>query len=176
MQSAKQEFIRCAYPVIKETVPLSSRGYYTNNKYPEVPPLMSDGRAITAAWQHDAVTNAKLIEENNIKSNWAYRKYLIHNATQVMQDNFRESSNDTGYNSRFATAPNIQSNQVMGFSSPLVYSSIEDNTKTLGHTTSDLKTDYLSREILQSRTISPAITQDALIKSLGFEKKMDKKE
>ena len=81
MQSTQQEFIRCAYPVVKETVPLSSRGYYTNNKYPEVPPLMSDGRAITAAWQHDAVTNAKLIEENNIKSNWAYRKYLTQNAT-----------------------------------------------------------------------------------------------
>ena len=175
MQSIKHEFIRCAYPVVKETVPLSSRGYYTNNKYPEVPPLMSDGRAITAAWQHDAVTNAKLIEENNIKSNWAYRKYLSQNATQVMQDNFRESSNDTGYNSRFAAAPNIQSNQVMSFSQPLVYSSVEDNTKTLGHTTSDLKTDYLSREILQSRMISPVITQDVLIRSLGFDKNTGKK-
>lgn len=176
MQSTKQEFIRCAYPVVKETVPLSSRGYNTNNKYPEVPPLMSDGRSITAAWQHDSVTNAKLIEDNNIKSNWAYRKYLTQNANQVMQDNFRESSNDTGYNSRFANAPNIQSNQVMSFSSPLVYSSVEDNTKALGHTTSDLKTDYLSREILQSRTISPAITQDALIRTLGFDKKTEKKE
>jgi hypothetical protein len=176
MQSTNPEFIRSAYPIIKETVPLSARGYNTNNKYPHVPPIMSDGRAITAAWQHDAVTNAKLVEDNNIKSNWAYRRFLTKNAVQVMQDNFRESSNDTGYNSRFATAPNIQSNQVMSLFSPLLYSSVYDNSKVIGHTTSDLKTDYLSREDLQSRKVSPVITQDELFRSIGMENNRDKKD
>ena len=90
----------CAYPVIKETVPMSKRGYTTNNKYPEFPPLMSDGRAITASWQPEASVNQDLIEHNGIKSNWEYRKYLTHNAKEVMEYNFRESSNDTGYYKR----------------------------------------------------------------------------
>jgi hypothetical protein len=164
------ESIHSAYPIIKETVPKSERGYNTNNKYSSFPPLMSDGRSITATWQHDAVTNHKLVQDNNIKSNWNYRKYLIDNAVNVMEQSFRESSNDAGYNSRFTTAPNIQSNFVSNMGSPTLYSSVEHNPTTLGHTTSDLKTSYLTRENLQARKISPVITQDELIKSFSAPK------
>lgn len=162
--------INYAYPIIKETVPQSARGYKTNNKYPEFPPLMSDGRSITATWQHDAVTNDKLIKENNIKSNWNYRKYLTENANDIIEQNFRESSNDVGYNSRFTTAPKIQSNVVDNMLSPVLYSSFDDPKNSLGRITSDLKTNYLSRNDLQSRKISPVITQDQLIKSLNAPK------
>jgi hypothetical protein len=161
------ESLKSAYPVIKETVPQSERGYKTNNKYPQFPPLMSDGRAITASWQHDAVANAKIIETNNIRSNWEYRKYLTKNAADVMEQNFRESSNDLGYTNRFATAPNIQSNQVSGMSAPVMYASIQDNQTAFGNVTSDLKTNYLSREDLQSRKFSPVITQDQFIKTMN---------
>ena len=161
------ETIQCAYPVIKETVPQSERGYRTNNKYPQFPPLMNDGRSITATWQHDAVTNAKLIEENQIKSNWEYRRFLTKNSAGVKEQNFRESSNDLGYNSRFATAPNIQSNMFVGASSPALYASVQDNQPVLGRTISDLKTNYLTREDLQSRKFSPVITQDQFIKSMS---------
>jgi hypothetical protein len=164
------ETIRSAYPIIKETVPKSERGYNTNNKYASFPPLMSDGRSITATWQHDAVANHKLVQENNIKSNWNYRKFLTNNAANVMEQTFRESSNDVGYNSRYATAPNIQSNFVSNMGPPAFYSSVEDNQRGLGHTTSDLKTSYLSRENLQARKISPVITQDELIKSFSAPK------
>jgi hypothetical protein len=85
-----------------------------------------------------------------------------------MEQNFREASNDTGYHSRMVSAPSIQSNQVTGFSTPLLYASVNDNSKTLGHTTSDLKNNYLSREELQNRQISPVITQEQLIKSLNI--------
>ena len=163
------ETIQCAYPVVKETVPQSERGYSTNNKYPQFPPLMNDGRSITATWQHDAVTNAKLIEENQIKSNWEYRRFLTKNSAGVMEQNFRESSNDLGYNSRFATAPNIQSNQFDGTSTPALYSSVHERKSVLGRTISDLKTNYLTREDLQSRKFSPVITQDQFIKSMGGE-------
>jgi hypothetical protein len=164
------ETIQSAYPVIKETVPQSERGYRTNNKYPHFPPLMNDGRSITATWQHDAVANAKLIEENQIRSNWEYRRFLTKNAAGVMEQNFRESSNDLGYNSRFTAAPNIQSNQFVGASSPALYTSVQDNQSVLGRTISDLKTNYLTREDLQSRKFSPVITQDQFIKSMGAEK------
>jgi len=167
--------IQCAYPIIKETVPQSERGYKTNNKYLQFPPIMSDGRSITASWQHDAVTNATLIKENNIRSNWEYRQYLTNNAVNVAEQNFRESSNDLGYINRFATVPNIQSNQFQGVSGPAIYESVLDNKKVIGHTTSDLKTNYLSREDLQSRKFSPVITQDQFIKTLGLPKEIDTK-
>ncbi len=167
------ETIQSAYPVVKETVPQSERGYRTNNKYPQFPPLMNDGRSITATWQHDAVTNAKLIEENHIRSNWEYRRFLTQNAAGVMEQNFRESSNDLGYNSRFATASDIQSNLFEGTSTPALYSSVQENKSVLGRTISDLKTNYLTREDLQSRKFSPVITQDQFIKSMGAENRME---
>lgn len=161
---SNHESIRCAYPIVKETIPQSSLGYTTNNKYPEFPPLMSDGRSITATWQHDAVINAKLVEDNKIQSNWEYRKYLTNNAFDVMQNNFREASNDMGYISRHMTPLSIQSNLVNNMLTPKTYETVHDNTKYLGHTTSDLKTTYLTREQLNSRKVSPVITQESFIR------------
>jgi len=165
-KSFHAESIESAYPIISETLPMTERGYKTNNKYPKFPPLMNDARSITASWQHDAVTNAKIIETNNIKSNWQYRKYLTENANSLMEQSFRESSNDLGYNSRFAEAPRIQSNQFVGKTSPALYTSVHDNSFVLGRSISDLKHNYLTREELNSRTFSPVITQDQLIQSM----------
>tara|TARA_B100000073_G_scaffold255225_1_gene215201 strand:- start:1312 stop:1881 length:570 start_codon:yes stop_codon:yes gene_type:complete len=161
--SFSPESINCAYPVIKETIPQSKLGYNTNNKYPEFPPLMSDSRSITASWQHDAVTNAKIIEENNIQSNWQYRQYLTKNAINVMQDNFLNASNDLGYHSRNTETPNVQSNEVNGYSTPALYTNVLEEIKPLGYSISDLKTTYLTREQLNARKISPAIPQDVFI-------------
>jgi len=155
-----------AYPVVKETLPLSSRGYHTNNKYPEFPPLMNDGRSIVASWQPEATTNADLIQSNNIKSNWEYRKYLIDNAKQVCEYNFREACNDAGYYKRPIDLPSIQSNIVDGFlTKPYNYTGVLDNTKPFGYSSSDLKEIYLSREQLDARKFSPSITQYDLLTS-----------
>lgn len=161
---SNSQTLDCAYPVIKETVPQSERGYHTNNKYPNVPPLMHDGRAITAAWQPHATENAKIIEDNNIKSNWQYRRYLTKNAKDVMKSNFLASSNDTGYNYRPVDVPSIQSNIVSQKNAPHKFSSLLDNAQPFGYATSDLKETYLTREQLYSRKISPVITQENLIK------------
>ena len=75
--------LECAYPIIKETIPATSLGYSTNNTYPEFPPLMSDGRPITATWQPESSINEDLIERNDIKSNWEYRKFLQKNAETI---------------------------------------------------------------------------------------------
>ena len=157
--------VGCAYPVVKETIPLSERGYHTNNKYPTVPPLMNDGRAITAAWQPNATENAKLIADNGLKSNWEYRRYLTKNAPAIMTENFKQSSNDAGYNSRPIDLPNIQSNKVSFEShSPYMFKSTLDGAEPFGTIKSDLKDNYLSREQLYARKVSPVITQDQLIK------------
>jgi hypothetical protein len=154
-----------SYPVIKETVPVSSLGYSTNTRYPDFPPLMNDGRSITASWQPESIINEDLIESNDITSNWEYRKYLTENAKKVMEFNFRESSNDIGYYRRAIDLPSIQKNTISGdiTNTPYQYASISDNTRPSGYTPSDLKDIYMSREQLDSRKVSPAITQYQLL-------------
>ena len=162
------EKLESAYPVIKETVPRSSLGYATNNKYPEFPPLMSDGRSITASWQPEALINDDLIQSNGIRSNWQYRKYLTNNSKDIMEYNFRESSNDVGYYKRPIDLPNMQSNLVSNMSgTPYNFTSVLDQTKPFGYQQSDLKEMYLSREQLDARKISPVITQADLLNNIN---------
>jgi hypothetical protein len=169
---SKFEPVHSAYPVIKETVPQSALGYHANNKYHGFPPLMSDGRSITASWQPNAVANTDLIEKNGIQSNWQYRQYLQHNAVDVMKYNFTESSNDVGYYKRAVDVPNIQSNRVVApYSTPTMYSSALDTTPTLGQTNSDLKRAYLTREQLDARRVSPVITQEMFLRNAAPGKK-----
>jgi hypothetical protein len=165
MFSSQSAFLNCAYPVIKETVPQSALGYHANNKYDGFPPLMSDGRSITATWQPESTINADLLKSNDIQSNWQYRRYLTKHATEVMQYNFRESSNDIGYYKRPLDVLDIQTNIVSGMNhTPYKYNSVLDNTTPLGYVSSDLKDTYLTREQLNSRKISPVITQEQLLK------------
>ena len=154
-----------AYPEVKDTIPQSERGYSTNNKYHNVPPIMHDGRAITAAWQPHSTENAKLIEDNKIQSNWEYRRYLTKNANDIMKTNFLASSNDTGYNTRPIDVPSIQDNKITEkMNTPKLFSSVADNKKVRGTPNSDLKNLYMSREQLQALKVSPVITQDILIR------------
>jgi len=159
------EKLECAYPIIKETIPKSALGYATNNKYPEFPPLMNDGRSVVSGWQPESTINKDLIENNNIKSNWEYRQYLIKNSKDIMEYNFRESSTDVGYFKRPIDIPSIQSNLVQGIkNTPYQYASITDNTKPMGYETSDLKEMYLTREQLEARKVSPVVTQEYILR------------
>lgn len=158
----KNENLNCAYPVIKETLPKSSLGYNTNNKYPIFPPLMSDGRSLTASWQPEAIINNELLKKTGIKTNWEYRKYLTNNANEIVKYNFTESCNDVGYYKRLYNDPN--ENNVIS-STPYLYNSLLDNKNVLGVKNTDLKNLYLSREQLNSRKISPEIQTNQNIKS-----------
>ena len=141
----------------------SSLGYHTNNKYPTFPPLMSDGRAITASWQPEAVANNHLIEQNNIQSNWEYRKFLTDNAVQLMKENFTETSNDMGYYKRYAE-PTVSGNAVSGrVATPFVYTSSNYGETPKGYVMSDLKSDYLSREELEQRKQPVVFTQEKML-------------
>lgn len=157
------ESLHSAYPVIKETIPQSALGYNTNNKYAQFPPLMSDGRAVTASWQPESVVNAGIIKSNGIKSNWEYRRYLTTHSKEVMKYNFLEASNDVGYYKRPIDLPNFQSDVVSGLNGiPYRFNSIADKTKPFSYTTSDMKELYLSRQELDARKVSPVITQEQL--------------
>jgi len=167
MYSTQYESVSSAYPIIKESLPKSSLGYGTNNKYPDFPPMMTDGRSVIGSWQPESIENASLIESNGIKSNWQYRQYLIKNSQQLQEYNFRETCNDVGYFKRPIDLPSVQSNAVSGYSTPFMFGSILDKTKPAGYQESDLKSLYLTREQLDARRISPMITQEQLLKQNG---------
>jgi len=134
---------QCAYPVIKETIPRSQLGYGSNAVYNGFPPLMSDGRSITASYQSNSVVDKYLQEKGNF-SHWEYRQYLQKNGQDIMRDNFREASNDCGYYKRFIDPYSFLGKQVNS-----LYGNTLDNTFPIQNN-SDLKQIYLSREQLFS--------------------------
>lgn len=145
-----------AYPVIKETVPQSALGYNTNNLYSKFPPIMADGRSAISSWQPESAVNNQLLKNNNIKSNWEYRKYLTQHSQQIMEYNFRETCNDCGY---FIPPLDVGSNEKSHKKMPYTYSSFTDTSKPDGYQDSDLKQMYLSREQLNSRKVAPTYTE-----------------
>jgi hypothetical protein len=150
-----------AYPNVKETIPQSRLGYHSNNKYADFPPLMMDGRTITASWQPEAVLNSHLLKEINVETNWQYRQYMIKNAKDIMKYNCTQSATDSGYIKRYADLENNS------YSTPYISNSYVDNTKPSGFQTSDLKELYLTREQLQARMVAPEITQEEFITRLN---------
>ena len=153
-----------AYPVKKNEIDSSNRCYHSNNKYDNVPPFMNDGRSLVATNQSDSVENKKLLEDNNITSNWQYRRYLTKNATQIMNDNYM-SSTDNGFINKVIDVPSIQSNKITyEVLAPQKQHTLLDNATELVDPKEDLRVTYLTREQLQSRKVSPAITQEQLIK------------
>lgn len=160
--------IAVVHPTAQELHP-SSRGYVANNIYPGFPPLMSDGRALIASWQPEAVENNHLLKSSGVESNWEYRKYLTHNAQSIIQHNFAEAANDCGY-----TDLGVKRGDYSGFlpifaglpktiSPPAQYNSYIQPEQAFGKFESDLKANYLSREQLASRTVTPVITQAELL-------------
>jgi len=150
--------IESVYPVTKETLPQSKLGYHANNKYDGFPPLMSDGRTVTASYQPEAVLNEHLLKEIGVSTNWQYRQYLTKNAKEIMKYNCLQTSTDAGYIKRYADLGSSS------YSTPYVFPNSENNQKPVGYQASDLKDIYLSREQLESRMVAPEITQAELFK------------
>ena len=124
----------------------------TNNIHFDFPPIMADGRNF-AEWQPEAVINERIQKDAGITSNWAYRKFLTQNATQIMKYNAQESIECSGVN------PYTQSGNTPSSNVPYTFKNeFDTNTPGFGYNNSDLKSPYLSREQLQARMISPSIS------------------
>ena len=138
--------------------PTWARNYSSShNVYFDFPPLMSDGRNF-AGWQPGNAVNAALRQNENIKSNWDYRRYLTVNADKIMQINQIDAVNAAGHGS-FDVNPIEQEQR----NTPFMYSSVMDKREPFGYTTSDMKDLYLSRNELQSRMLAPEITQEQIL-------------
>jgi hypothetical protein len=156
MFSTEPSSYESAYPPIKETLPPSSLGYHSNSKYDGFPPLMSDGRSITASYQPEAVLNNHLLKEIGVETNWQYRQYLIKNATEIVKYNRLQTANDAGYFKRYGD------DDSSSYSTPYLYQTPGSKQKPQGYSSSDLKDMYLSREQLQARMVAPELTQSEL--------------
>jgi hypothetical protein len=121
---------------------------------------MTDGRSVLSSWQPESAMNEELIKENKIESNWMYRKYLTQNAKGIMEHNFREACNDTGYVLP-KSAPSAGT-----YTAPYMFRSLNDPTQPIGYQDSDLKQLYLSKEQLNAKKVCPVITQDELIRRM----------
>ncbi len=145
----------------EEPIYKSTLGYATNNVYQQYPPRMTDSRSLIASYQPESILNNNLIKENNIQSNWQYRKFLTENSQMIARENFKEACNDCGFFQRFT--PGERGYHSETHSTPIQY---KDNATILNEK-SDLKQLYLSREDLQSKRDPLTLTQDQLFSSLA---------
>lgn len=160
-----------AYPAyIKETLPASKLGYGTNNRYPQFPPLMQDGRSLMSSWTPESVVDRQYWQDNaaqfrgaGMSPNWMYRRHLQKHGLDVIAQNFRETANDTGFSAAALAQAQGQapaSSTPQNRNIPYMFTSLNDaaSSETVpGYESSDLKSLYLTREQLQARKSAPTI-------------------
>lgn len=115
---------------------------------------MNDGRSVHSSWQPGAVVDELIRKENNIQSNWQYRKYLVENSEEIKNHNFKQACNDVGYFIRNENQHIEQSR--IGVGEP-----------QLRYNISDLKQMYLSKEQLHAKQVIPSMTQADVMKNWG---------
>lgn len=123
-----------------------------NNIHFGFPPLMADGRNF-ASWLPGDQINNQIKEENNIKTNWQYRKFLINNAEEIMKQNSVLACDQC------CTCPARYGDDQPQTGTPFLYKSCTESTQPFGYQNSDLKKLYLDKYQLQSRLSAPILTQ-----------------
>jgi len=116
--------------------------YTPNNvKDEKTPGVTSDGRLFTD-YITDSTLNEKIKQENDIKTNEEYRRFLVKNTSMIIQTNYDSmiNVNDTNYG-----------HHQMSNGPPKLYSSVQDDSKPVGYEDSIPKQMYLSREQLNDK-------------------------
>ena len=131
----------------------------SNNIHFDFPPIMADGRNYTN-WQPGAKISEDIRADAGINSNWQYRKYLQDNADTIVRYNqLAACGQSCASNAQYGIEPESKNN------SPYLYKSCTESSRPFGYENSDLKSMYVSSHQLQSRMVTPVITQAELIKS-----------
>jgi hypothetical protein len=115
--------------------------YYVLESTPNIPYL------------EDNITNIKIQSQANIKSNWNYRQFMQKNANDIIKFNAMQSINASGNNPY-----TILNNNNHIQSSPFLYNSLHDtNNPFYGFRNSDLKQEYMNKQQMKAKMISPYI-------------------
>lgn len=139
------EILSKAYPQME----FSRSQYSLNNQYTKFPPKMEDGRNVMQSWYPGSIPHEELLKQENIQSNWQYRRYMTTNADHIRNELLHNALRDVEY--RSPTSAMTASEQPVSF---------QQNTLT------DLKSDYLTRKELQSKMVVPSLTQAQLVEQL----------
>lgn len=133
----------------------------SNNIHFGYPPIMNDGRNYSS-WQPGAVINEQIRKEENITTNWQYRKYLTDNADSIIKYNQLEScDNCCAGIAKFGDDSSKPTTTATA--TPFLYKGCADNSTPFGYETSDLKNMYLGDYQLQSRMVTPVLTQAQIL-------------
>ena len=132
----------------------------SNNIHFDFPPIMKDGRNY-ANWQPGGALNEEIRKDNKIHSNWAYRKFLTQNADTIIRTNQAFACDDCcSCPARYPSVAQPTTNN----NTPFLYKSCLDNSQPFGYENSDLKNLYLSDVQLESRMVTPVITQEQILR------------
>jgi len=120
-----------------------------NTQYYTITPL---GNSDYYSWQPQGTTNAKLVAQEGLTSNWKYRQYMQKNAKEIMKYDTNEYFQASGNNPY--TLLNNQSVQ----QNPYIFGSLyNDQQPPIVGQMSDLKQQFIQKQQMQARMISPSI-------------------
>lgn len=123
------------------------------NNYYTIEPTKEFQGISYSLWQPEGSTNRKIQVDTGINSNWKYRQYMQKNAKEIMKFNSMQAINDSGNNPYTVLNTNPVEN------TPFLYSSLHDSrSPSYGFRNSDLKSEYMTKEQLKSRMVSPSIS------------------
>lgn len=141
----------------------------SNNIHFDYPAIMSDGRNY-ANWLPGAAINEKIRKDEGIKSNWDYRRYLTQNADTIIKNNQIAACDECcAINTNEVVQSETTKNQLpkgmyVQSQTPYLYKSCSDFSRpNYGYQESDLKNMYASRVSLQSRMITPVVSQAQIL-------------
>jgi hypothetical protein len=98
------------------------------------------------------LTNKQIRDNTGIQTNWQYRQYIQKNANDIMKYNTMQSIQASGNN------PYTVLNTKPVQNTPYLYNSIHQVQGSSFYRNSDLKQNYMTKEQMKSRMISPSIS------------------
>jgi len=123
------------------------------NSFPKTYYTVTPVNPLESSWQPDAFINNKIHVESGITSNWKYRQYMQHNAKHIMKYDTMEYVYDSG-NNPYITDNNTNANTNTNANVPYRFASLHEPNYVFSD--SDLKQDFLKKQQMSARMISPA--------------------
>lgn len=127
----------------------------SNNVYVEFPALMSDSRIFTL-YDPSKIQNENVMNKMQIESNYEYRQFLIHNGDFIRKQFVNDICHQCNYSQFDNNHNNIHNNKYL-------FKGNSDTMRPYGYNDSDLKSQYLSRQSLNSRLSAPLMSQYQLL-------------
>ena len=115
--------------------------------------LWSLSENTSASWQPGNSENIKLLENNNINTNWKYRSYMVKNSDEIIKINQINACKAIGLQ-------NIDTNKPSGkTNTPFLYKSFDDVSTPRGYETSNAKMKYISEATKEKQMATHTATE-----------------